>query len=177
MSIIIVTGLIGSGKGEVARHISKKYKYTLLDHSKILANVLRELDRPVTREEKRKLRLERGNDFTAEMIVKEIREKGLDKVVIGSVRRPEEYTLTKREFPETKLIVVKASDEVRFERSLKRKQYVDTPETLEAFRVADDREDEIFNFTETFKHADFVIENNGTLGELRKKIDKVMETV
>jgi len=177
MKIIAVTGLIGSGKGEVARHISERYGYTLLDHSRILGEFLGKEGKPITREEKRKLRLERGNTFTAEEIVKEIREKKLEKVVIGSLRRPEEIEITKREFPEAKLIVVESDEGARFERSAKRKQYSDTPKSLEEFREADKKEEKIYSFTRTFQHADFVIENNGSLEELRREVDRVIEEI
>ena len=173
MKILAVTGLIGSGKGEVARYIAKKYGFVLLDHSEVLGKLLRSMGRPTTREEKCKLRLERGNTFTAEMINKEIRKQNLGKVVIGSLRRPEEYEVSKKEFPELKLLVVESDPKIRFERQVKRDR--DVPKGWDGFLAAEKLEEEVFNFTKTFSYADFVIKNNSTLGELHKKIDNVMQ--
>ncbi len=176
MRIIIVTGLICSGKGEVSKRLVEKHGFRLLDHSEIMEEMLREEGRLVTRGEKRKLRLERGNTFTAEEIVRRIKNGRWSKVVVGSSRRVEEYLLLKKTYPETRLLVVEAEEGKRFERSLRRAQYSDTPRTLEEFREQDRREEEIYGFRETFRHADFRIRNEGSLEELWKKVDRVAES-
>ncbi|MBL7160687.1 MAG: AAA family ATPase [Candidatus Aenigmarchaeota archaeon] len=172
MKLIVVTGLIGSGKGEVARYIAEKHGYTLLDHSAIMGKMLRGMGRSETREEKAKLRLEQGNTFTAEIIVKEIQKRGLKKVVIGSSRRPEEFLAARKAFPEAKLVVVEASGRLRYARLQKRVR--DRPKDWESFLRVDKKEEKMFSLKETFSHADFVIKNNSSLKDLHAMIDKVM---
>lgn len=171
--IFAVTGLIGSGKDEVAHYICRTYHFTLLDHSEILGKTLERMGRPPSREEKRALRLERGNLFTAEMILQEIRELALQKVVIGSLRRPEEYEITKKAYPQAQLLVVEADQKIRFERLIKRDR--DRPTDWENFLETDRKEEEIYHFQKTFSYADFFISNNSSFRDLYRRIDHIMK--
>jgi len=173
MKIIAVTGLIGSGKGEAAEYIAKKYHYTLLDHSIIMEDFLKQVGRPTIRNEKRKLRIEKGNTFTAELINREIKKKNLKKVVIGSLRLTEEYQLAKESFPETLLMVIHTEPKIRYKRLLERKR--DKPKDWKKFLVEDKNEEKIFHFTKTFSYADVVISNNSTLNNLYRNIDQAMK--
>lgn len=174
MGIVIVSGLIGSGKDETARHIVKKHGFTLIDHSDILGNVLNDQGRSRTREEKIKLRMEHGNTFTAEIIADRIKKLGLKNVVIGSSRHPEEVAFITQAFPESKLLVVHTDQEIRFKRIMKRDR--DNPKDWNDFIEKDAKEERVFNFTETFSAADAVINNNSSLQNLYKEIDKLMKT-
>lgn len=172
MPIIAVTGLIGSGKDAATTYIADHYGYRVLDHSAILSEILGQLGRPTTREEKRRLRIERGNAFTAEAIISVIQQEKLEKIVIGSLRRPEEFELTRQAFPDAKLLVVTARAKTRFARLQKRGR--DAPRTWNEFLRADRREEEIFEFSRTFRYADARISNDGTLEDLHRRIDAFM---
>jgi len=177
MPIIAVTGLIGSGKDEVASYLYKEHGFVLFDHSVILETILKEQGRPVTRQEKRNLRIERGNAFTAELINQEIRSRNLRNVVIGSLRRPEEVIILKDAFPDAKLLVVKADFSRRLSREQKRAQYSDAPETEEDFYAQDQEEERLYEFSKTFAMADAAITNNGSLEELHREIDRILKNL
>ena len=173
MKVIAVTGLIGSGKDEVARYLVKRHGFTLYDHSALLGEVLRKQGRPPTREEKRKLRKERGPLFTARLIIQKIREEQPARAVIGSLRRPEEIRLTRQAFPGTRLLLVKASPRVRFRRASHRAR--DAPRDWVHFLEEERKEEKQFHFTETFRHADFSVANNSSLRALQTQLDHIVE--
>lgn len=175
MAIIAVTGMIGSGKDEVSRYIARKYSFHIIDYSGIFTGLLKKMNLPPTRENKARLRKERGNTFVAEMVVKMLKERNWKHVVLTSVRRPEDYLIPKKAFPEIKLIVVKADDKIRFSRLLKRGR--DPPKNWEDFLKQDKREEEMFDLKKTFSYADYEIENNSSLGGLHKEIDRVMKKI
>jgi len=173
MKIIAVTGLIGSGKDEAARHIVKKHRFHSIDYSVILGEMLKERGLPPIREEKRKLRRERGNRFLAEEVVKRIQGQHWQKIVLSPIRRPEDYEIPKKAFPELKLLLVQADPRIRFKRVLERER--DKPRNWEDFLQEEKKEEEIFHFTKTFTYADYTITNNSSLQELHKEIDKMMK--
>jgi len=74
------------------------------------------------------------------------------------------------------IIYVEAKPELRYERLVKRKAKKDrTIKSFEDFKRMDDEEETLY-YTSTLKDlADFVIVNEGTLEDLRREIEKILE--
>ena len=172
--IIAITGLIGSGKNEVADYIST-YGYAVFDYADLIREMMRKEGIKPTRINIQNYRLKHGNTFLAEAIVEKIKKSSHDKIVLTPIRRPEDYEIPKKAFS-TKIIMIHvvANEKVRFGR-LKARGSTRDPKTFADFKGQEKRELEIFNFEKTFKYADYVIENNGTLKELHGKLDKLMK--
>ena len=131
-----------------------------------------------------KKKKKKGNDIKQEeknlgILSKKIIEKAkTDKVVADGVRNPDEI----REFKKRKdayVIAVTASQRVRFKRMKMRGREGD-PTGFREFKRLDNIENrgvtkgqEINN---CIKIADYVIENIGTLDELKKKVDEILES-
>ncbi|MDP3765122.1 MAG: AAA family ATPase [Nanoarchaeota archaeon] len=181
--IIGLTGKNAAGKGEVANYLQKKgfIYYSLSD-------VIREEATKRGLEHSRdnlinlgnELRKGHGADYLAKKINDKIKQQ-LKKIkdqnfVIDSIRSPFEA----KELMKNKLFVllgIKAPIETRFKRLLERNRLGDA-KTLEEFKQQERREnlksDTNQQLDATFKLANKVIVNEGTLEELHKNIDKLL---
>lgn len=175
MNILCITGLIGSGKDAAARYLEQRHGFFLIDYSQLMGTMLEERGLPPVREEKRKLRLERGNTFVAEEVVKQLRATPREHVVLNSLRRPEDFEVVKEQFPQAKLVVIDADEKVRFERTMKRER--DRPKDWDDFLAFEKIEEEVYHFTRTFTHVDFRVPNNGTLEDLYHQLDEVVNVL
>ncbi|MEM7819370.1 MAG: AAA family ATPase [Candidatus Aenigmatarchaeota archaeon] len=176
MNVIGITGLMGSGVDTVAKYISEKYGYAILHMSDILREMAKKEGLELTRDNLQNMRKKYGNEFLAEEIVKRIKKNKYNKVIIAAIRRSEDYLIPKKEFPEMKLIFINTDDKIRFER-LKKRCRENDPKTFKEFQRQQKNEYKIYDFNKTFSYADYVIENNGTVDELYKKVDEIMRTL
>ena len=177
MKIICIAGLIGSGKDEVAKYISDKYGYEIIDYANILREIVRNEGLEVTRENLQNTRLKYGNTFLAEIVIKKIKESEKQKIILTPMRRSEDYLIPKKEFGSNmQMILVEVSAKVRFKRLSKRGREND-PKDFTTFKKQEKREFEIFNFKKTFSYADFKISNAGNIKQLSKRIDDVMKNI
>jgi dephospho-CoA kinase len=176
MKIICIAGLIGSGKDVVAKYIEDRYGYFLIDYATKLRELCRKEGMEVTRDNLQMLRLKYGNTFLAEAVVEEIKKSSSTKIILSPMRRSEDFLIPKKEFPECKLIVIAASDVIRYER-LRARERENDPKTIEEFRRQESREFEIFDLNKTFSYADYVIENEGTMETLKNRVDKLMQEI
>ena len=100
------------------------------------------------------------------------KKRGCKNVVIDGVRSKEEIEAIKR--LGGKVIYVEAKPEIRFERLMKRRAEKDRG--IKSF--ADFREMERLYHTSRLKNlADYVIVNEGTLEELRRKVEEISENI
>lgn len=176
MNVIGITSLMGSGTDTVADYIAEKYGYVILHMSDILREMTKKEGLEPTRDNLQLMRKKYGNTFLAEEIVSRIKENKYEKVIIVAIRRAEDYLIPKKYFKNMKLILVKADERIRFER-LKNRNRLSDPKTFDEFKRQQDNELSIYDFDKTFSYADFVIENNGTLDELHKKISVMMKKI
>ncbi|ASJ13256.1 AAA family ATPase [Thermococcus thioreducens] len=120
------------------------------------------------------LKEEYGEDILIRLAVDKMRH--CEKVVIDGVRSREEIEAIKR--LGGKVIYVEASRKVRFERLMKRKASKDKGiKSFEDFKAMDDAEERLYHTSELKGLADYVIVNEGTLEELREKVEKIIEDV
>ncbi|MBI2654262.1 AAA family ATPase [Candidatus Woesearchaeota archaeon] len=181
--IIGLTGKNAAGKGEVAAYLKTKgfIYYSLSD-------VLREEATKRGLEHSREKLINLGNELRkkhgASYLAKEVNKKIKRQLknnknqnfVVDSIRSPHEAKelMKNKEFS---LIGVDATIELRFKRLLERNRVGDA-RTLEEFKQQEQREnlkgDTNQQLDATFAMAGKIIVNEGSLGELHKKVDDLL---
>lgn len=168
-----LTGTNGSGKGEVAAFFQKRgYAYVSL--SDVIRDELEKNGMPITRDnlirKGNQMRETQGADVLARIVTKKI--KG--KTVVDSIRNPQEVEYL-RGVDSFILLAIDAPVEMRFERAKKRGRE-ESASTLQDF-IAKESEEMTDRQTgqqlsNCIQLADFKIENNSTLENLYKKLEK-----
>ena len=104
------------------------------------------------------------------------KKRNCKNIVIDGVRSREEIEAVKR--LGGKVIYVEARPEIRFERLMRRKASKDkTIKGFEDFKTMDDAEEGLYHTSELKGLADYVIVNEGTLEELRRKVEGIIEDI
>ena len=104
------------------------------------------------------------------------KKRHCEKVVIDGVRSREEIEAIKR--LGGKVIYVEARPEIRFERLMRRKARKDKIiKSFADFKAMDDAEERLYKTSELKGLADYVIVNEGTLDELREKVERIIEEI
>ena len=99
-----------------------------------------------------------------------------ENVVIDGVRSKGEINAVKR--LGGKVIYVEASPETRFERLVRRKANKDRSiKSFKDFKAMDDAEESLYHTSKLKDLAHYVIVNEGTLEELREKVEKIIMEV
>jgi|SRR6185369_2156632 len=179
--ILGVAGEIGAGKDTVTSYITEKYGAKYYRYSIILKDILKRLHLPYDRMSlanlAEALRAYFGENILSRTLVTDA-DNDLDAeiVVFDGIRKIGELEFLKT-YPHFKFLFVDADIKIRYERLSKRgEKSDDLSKTMEEFMK--DHEHAADNVIPKLKeHSDFVIDNNGTLEELKKQIDDVMETL
>ncbi len=177
--IIGLTGTMGAGKGEVSSYLKEK-GFEHHPYSKIIIGEAKKRKLSTTREDLQKvgnlLREEYGDEsILSKRILNKIKS---DMAVVDGVRNRAEI----RELRKTKdfyLIGVDAPPRLRFERLKKRNRKGD-PNTFEEFKKLDDEENMGLKGQEINKclqMADFIVINDSSLEDLKKKVDDVLKNI
>ncbi len=104
------------------------------------------------------------------------KKRGCKNVVIDGVRSKEEIEAIKR--LGGNVIYVEAKPEIRFERLMKRRAEKDRGiKSFADFREMDDAEERLYHTSRLKNLADYVIVNEGTLEELRRKVEEISENI
>ncbi len=104
------------------------------------------------------------------------KKRNCKNIVIDGVRSEGEINAVKR--LGGKVIYVEASPETRFKRLVERKASKDkTIKSFEDFRAMDDVEEHLYHTSELKGLADYIIVNEGTLEELRRKVEEIIAEV
>ncbi len=172
--IIGLTGEMSSGKSTVAKYLIEEHKASSHRFSDVLRNVLDVIYIEKSRANLQKLSTNLrdlfGQDLLAKTITCEVEKDTHEVIVVDGVRREEDVKYLK-EIPGFKLMYIKVSLEARYKRLLEREENSDDKgKTFEEFKKEQNQEaeEEIKGLE---KKADIVIENEGTLDELKAKID------
>lgn len=181
----IVIGLVGpiaSGKGVVAKLLEKR-GFSVFSLSRIVRDeVARRGLSPVRKNLQDvgdDLRKKFGGDILARRTAKKAIESGARLVVIDAIRNPSEIIYLKKNLA-IKIIGVDATAKKRFRYALKR-AYPYDPKTWEEFLKAEKRDRGIGQnklgqqVGRCLAMAEVVIKNNGTLKDLEKKVEKILE--
>lgn len=176
--IIGLTGKNGSGKGEIV-NILRSLNFHFHSLSDVLREELKAQGKEVTREALislgNELRKSHGPSILAERVLGRLEA---DKnYVIDSIRNPHEAQAFKKRKGFT-LLNVTALPKVRFERLTQRGRESD-PQSFDEFLRLEEREavgdSHAQNLDSTIHLADVVIENNGSVEELRARVLEVIQ--
>lgn len=176
--VVGVAGMPGAGKATV-KEIVQKIGYSVV----VMGDEIRE-------ETKRrklkptpenigmvmlKLREEEGPYVVAKRCIPKIEKAKGRVVIVDGIRSPHEVEEFKRRFPNFTLLAIYASPETRFQRLFQRKRS-DDPKGWETFMERDLRELNV-GLGNAIATADYVIVNEGTKTQLKRKVREVLEDV
>lgn len=177
--IIGVTGYFAAGKDTVAEYLQEKdfSHYSLSDE---LRGVLRERGMDITRDNLvtvgNELRTKFGPGYLAQKVLKKTQQPA----VITSIRSPGEVE-TLRQQKNFRLLFVDAPIKVRYERIIKRQREEDINLSYETFQTQEEREKSSDpnkqQLVTVAKMADYQVINDGSLEELKAKIDAIIQEV
>jgi dephospho-CoA kinase len=122
-----------------------------------------------------KLREEEGAAVVAKRCIPKIKELKEKIIIIDGIRSTHEVKDFKKQFPNFIIVAIHASPETRFKRLFNRKRS-DDPRIRETFIERDLRELNV-GLGDVIATADHLIVNEGTKGQLRRKVDKLFGSI
>lgn len=178
MKVIAVLGLPGSGKTEAIHYLQEKLKCpkvyfgdVTFDEMKARGMELTPANERLVREDLRALH---GNDYYAKKVIEKLEVLNNEKIVlVESLYSWDEYMALKDRFGEDmKMIAIHASPPTRYSRLKNRPE---RPLSLEEARTRDYAQ--ITNLTQggPIAMADYVVINEGSMEEIGKKLDEIIE--
>ena len=175
--VIGIAGEIASGKETVAEYLVEKYHAKKFRMSDILKNILERVNLGNNRKNLGKLSLALresfGQDVLIHALIEDIKGSDADIVIIDGIRRMAELEHLSN-LDNFKFIYLKADLKKRYERLIQRgEKQDDNIKTFEEFKKDHQIETET-TILELEDKAGTVITNNGTLEDLYKKIDSVL---
>jgi dephospho-CoA kinase len=176
----IIVGLIGriaSGKTIVAEHLVDQYDAVVYRFSDVLRDVLERLHKPNTRENLQALGLALRKAFEDEGILASVLKGDIlrqDKriIVVDGIRYDDEFRIVKD--VGGVVVYVTAPAELRYSRVVERGTRGEKDISFEEFKASEMNETERL-IDDLGGKADYVIENTGTLDELKEKVDEILE--
>ena len=176
--IIGLTGRNASGKTELSEYLKKRgFEYYSLSDE--IREEIRRRGLQITREVLIVIGNELRSSFGAGVLAERILQRvGHDRnCVVDSIRNPSEVAVLKRR-PDFTLLAVQADEAVRFERSRLRGRE-GAAQTREQF-IAEERKElnpsdpVAQQLIKTQSLADIVIDNNGTVEQLHRRLDEIL---
>ena len=179
MKVIGLLGLIGSGKDVVATYLAEKYGYEIISMGDIVREIATRMGRTHNRDDlqltQKEMVEKHGWEYFAEKVVVKIVVKRWQKVVVNGIRRPNDVIVPKRHFgKEMTVVLVDVSARKRYDR-LKNRKRIGDPENFEEFNRQEKNEIRLFNFDETVKYKEDVIDNSNDLEHLYKNVDNFVK--
>lgn len=177
--IIGVAGTLGSGKGTVVEYLKAK-GYTHYSSSDTLKRILIERGQPLDREHMSHLAedlLTMHEGGVLGINLEQAEKDGVQNVVLEAIHRMSEADFVRSKGG--KIWGVDADVEIRFQRSIERKEGVKDAVTHERFMESVAREEEgkrdlSSNIRAVLQSADVIIMNNGTKQDLDKEIEAAL---
>ena len=179
MKVLGVIGKNGSGKDEVLKYLRDQYSVPFLSTGDIVREISaregKESTRPNLQAISDRYFKERGEGCFVRMVVDKVRENGWEVAGISGVRSPKDVDILRGELGEDFVLIdVHVSDpHVRFERMLKRGEGRDA-KAYDQFIQQDKAEEKLFGIEKAAAKADYSLGNDGSLDDLRKSIDKLV---
>jgi dephospho-CoA kinase len=173
--LIGLTGTNAAGKGEVARYLQSK-GFAVFSLSDVIREHLGKRGLAITRDNLiaagNSLRQRYGADVLARRVLRKVR----GNAVIDSIRNSREVTYLRKQSGFV-LAAVDAPVEVRFRRA-KRRGRQESADTLEEFIAKEQREMTGGRAGQQLRRcleaADITIINDGTLAQLRRRVDECL---
>lgn len=177
----LILGFVGplcSGKEVSKKYLEEKYGATSYRFSMMLRDILNRIYVPISRENMQNLSLDLRNRFGSETLAKVIAEDAKNDqneiIVIDGVRRLDDIAHLK-DLPGFFLVSIDADEEIRYKRMLLRNENEGDSEKTFADFVADSQREAELEIPTVMAQAKHRIDNNGTLEDLYKQIDNIVE--
>ena len=176
LTVIGLVGMPGSGKSVAAR-VGRKLGFTIIVMGDVIREELVKRGLKATPENLGRVMVEiRGEEGAAvvakKTIEKMVRVKGR-RIIIDGVRSVSEVDEFKKQFPEFKLVSIHSSPDTRFHRIFKRRRSDDALDRR-VFTTRDQRELTV-GIGSAIALADYVIINEGTLTQFKKRVRAFLE--
>jgi len=183
MYIIGITGTIGAGKGTIVDYLVSKMSFLHYSVRGYLTEEIARRGMPLNRDSMvtvaNDLREKNNPAFIVEQLYHQAFKAGKNAIV-ESIRTPGEIDMLKS-LKNFYLIAVDADPKIRFERIKMRKSETDNI-NFETFLENEKRE--MFtddpnkqNLSKCIAQADFILSNNGTVEDLYKKTDEILQKI
>lgn len=175
--VIGLTGLIGSGKDEVANYLVEHYGFHSISTGDLVRAELKKLEKEINRENQQWLgamKKKGQQDYWPSQVIKKIIDENWSYAIFNGLRFKIDYTASKKEFGD-KFIVARicANKKIRLERLIERNRPGD-PKNLDDLNKQEEGEFRNFDLKYIFRKRDYCITNNDGLESLYKKIDAFM---
>lgn len=178
--ILGLVGLLSCGKEATKRYLAEKYNAKDCKYSTILSDILKRANIPISRENLQKistvLRQNFGEDLLAKAIAVDASVLDSNIIVIDGVRRLEDIEYLVK-LPNFFLIRIEAELELRYKRQTERGEKVDDKEKTFGQFIKDHEAEADRLIPEVMKTANYSIDNNGTLEDLHKQVDEIIEEI
>jgi dephospho-CoA kinase len=176
--ILGFAGLMASGKGTAAAYYQKKYGATTYRFSTILRGLLDRLYLEHSRDNLVKMseiiRTTFGEDIMAKAIAGDASADNNNIIIVEGIRRMADITYLSK-LPNFVLVEIFAEPATRHYRITQRRENNDdATKTFEQFMEDHKRSTEI-TIPEVISHATEHIDNNGTMQDLEKNLDTLLE--
>ncbi len=183
MIIIGITGTIGAGKGTVVDYLLAQHQFT---HYSVRSFLIKEANRrglPLNRDTyvavANDLRKNHSPSYIIDQLYIQAAENG-HNAIIESIRTPGEVE-SLRNNKNFYLFAVDADPKIRYQRIGVRNSETDQI-SYETFIANEEREMQSTspnqqNLSECMKRADFRIHNNGTIEDLQKQVEQIIQNL
>lgn len=181
MTIIGITGTLGSGKGTVFKYLKYKYGFKHYSASGFINEEIARRDLPENRDNQRlvanDLRTTYGSGYVAEQLYARAVAKG-GNAIIESLRSTGEIDTLRKLGGQFYLLAVDADQKIRYERIAQRGSTKDSV-SFEHFQEQESKElnDSTaggMKILECIKMADGHVQNNGDIPALYEVLDKII---
>ncbi|MGA3020771.1 MAG: AAA family ATPase [Candidatus Micrarchaeales archaeon] len=173
--IVCVIGMPGAGKSQVA-DVLRRMDFRTYELGDVVRGMMKEQDIEITPESLRKFsivaRRKYGYDYEARRLIKKINLKEGNIAIVG-FRTKANLDFIKKHAKVTSIAVI-APAKIRYLRLSSRRR-PDDPKTMTEFMRQRDRKEIRFGILKVIKGADYVIANTGTVADLKKSVQMVMD--
>lgn len=179
MALVVgFVGPIASGKDAAVDYIKQKMGAEVFGFSDVLKEILALLYLPADRDHLTKLseivREAFGDDVLAKTIVAKVNDAKSSVVAVEGIRRPADIA-NLSQHPNFHLISIEVDPKIRYERITKRTEKPDDKgKTWEEF-LADNQKSTELAIQEVAATAEFHVDNSGTMEDLYKQLDEIIE--
>ncbi len=182
--LIGITGSIGGGKGTLVNYLSKFKSFAHYSSSDLLTKILEERGEVVDRDGMNRVANELRANNPAGVPAETYKQYLLDGSPKDAIFEAL-HSVPVAEFIKNKggvILAITANSDARYNR-IKGRGSVKDKVTKEEFIVQQQREElgsndpNKSNIFDVIKMADYVIENNGTIKELKEKVDAILQKI
>ena len=179
MKIIGAVGQNGSGKDEVLKYLKTTYNIPFLSTGDIVREIAAKEKREPTRENLGKIS-ERyfhhfGRGYFVKILAERLKQNDWPIAGISGIRSLDDVMVLRDIFGTDFILihVFLSNPRMRYERMSYRGEERD-PRSYEQFLVQEDNEESLFRIREAEGYADFSLNNDFTLSDLHRQIDKLV---